>query len=148
MGSCKLFFFYVSSPYGSNNSFSLFLGPVGRPGKMGPKGPKGEHRDHYFNTTGSTTFVRWGKTICPNNEDTKLIYSGKFDMFLTTNDELFIQVKGWMILLWVLLNIHSNYKKERKSQWVLWAPLLHWTREDWTTTINLWWLMLLSFMIK
>ena len=93
-GLLQTVFFYVSSPYGSNNSFSLFLGPVGRPGKMGPKGPKGEHRDHYFNTTGSTTFVRWGKTICPNNEDTKLIYSGKFDMFLTTNDELFIQVKG------------------------------------------------------
>ncbi len=56
-------------------SFSI-SGPRGPPGKIGPKGDKGEHYDHGRNTTGSVTYVRWGRTSCPNTPKTEMIYAG------------------------------------------------------------------------
>ena len=41
-------------------------GDVGSPGVPGPPGPR----------SGGTVYVRWGKTSCPNSNDTELVYSG------------------------------------------------------------------------
>ena len=42
------------------------VGSPGAPGVPGPPGPK----------SGGIVYVRWGKTSCPNNIDTELVYSG------------------------------------------------------------------------
>ena len=44
----------------------------GPPGPRGEKGKKGDKGD-----SGSTTFIRWGKTTCPNTQGTSKIYSGR-----------------------------------------------------------------------
>ena len=44
----------------------------GPPGPRGEKGEKGDKGD-----SGSTTFIRWGKTTCPNTQGTSKIYSGR-----------------------------------------------------------------------
>eukprot|EP00794_Sanderia_malayensis_P006027 gene6027-6728_t len=52
-------------------------GPRGHAGKRGPKGDKGEHYDHERDSTGSITYVRWGKKSCPKTPKTELIYAGR-----------------------------------------------------------------------
>ena len=42
------------------------VGSPGAPGVSGPPGPK----------SGGTVYTRWGKTSCPDNIDTELVYSG------------------------------------------------------------------------
>ena len=43
------------------------VGDVGSPGVPGPPGPK----------SGGVVYVRWGKTSCPDDNDTQLVYSGR-----------------------------------------------------------------------
>ena len=45
-------------------------GPPGPPGKDGSTGPPGP-------SSGGVTYTRWGKSSCPEVEDTKLVYSGR-----------------------------------------------------------------------
>ena len=42
-------------------------GPVGPPGLSGPAGP----------ISGGLTYVRWGRTVCPNTTGTELVYKGR-----------------------------------------------------------------------
>eukprot|EP00794_Sanderia_malayensis_P006019 gene6019-6718_t len=51
-------------------------GQQGRRGKAGPQGFKGEKYVHITNNTGSNTYVRWGRTECPNVHGTKMLYKG------------------------------------------------------------------------
>ena len=56
-----------------NRAFSPYLrGPRGPKGEKGEKGEKGDK-----GIGGSTTFIRWGKTTCPNTQGTSKIYSGR-----------------------------------------------------------------------
>ena len=57
-------------------------GPPGRQGKKRErkkreKGVKGEKGSSGITTSGSTTFVRWGKTACPGTNGTTKVYSGR-----------------------------------------------------------------------
>lgn len=41
-------------------------GTQGLPGPQGPRGPSG----------GGTMYTRWGRTVCPNTQETELVYKG------------------------------------------------------------------------
>ena len=43
-------------------------GIAGPPGPSGPPGPP--------STSGGTTYVRWGRTVCPDINGTELVYDG------------------------------------------------------------------------
>ena len=45
------------------------VGPKGEPGSQGNEGPPGP-------TCGGATYIRWGKSSCPNITDTEIVYSG------------------------------------------------------------------------
>ena len=45
-------------------------GAVGTPGAIGPAGPPGPR-------SGGVTYVRWGKSSCPNVTGTELVYAGR-----------------------------------------------------------------------
>ena len=49
-------------------------GPVGPPGPQGPLGPQGTPGGV---TNCRQTYVRWGRTTCPQNIGTELVYSGR-----------------------------------------------------------------------
>ena len=51
-------------------------GPPGRDGKVGPKGDMGE-RGPPGPSSGGVTYVRWGRTTCPNTTGTELVYAGR-----------------------------------------------------------------------
>ena len=46
-------------------------GPQGNQGPPGPTGPPGSSA-----TSSGTTYVRWGRTVCPNITGTELVYDG------------------------------------------------------------------------
>ena len=49
-------------------------GVAGPPGEQGPPGPTGA--PDTSTTSGGTTYIRWGRTVCPNVTGTELIYEG------------------------------------------------------------------------
>ena len=51
-------------------------GPPGRDGKVGPKGDMGEQGPP-GPSSGGVTYVRWGRTTCPNTTGTELVYAGR-----------------------------------------------------------------------
>ena len=55
---------------GVNGSDGI-AGPQGMQGPPGPTGPPGSS-----NTSSGTTYVRWGRTVCPNITGTELVYDG------------------------------------------------------------------------
>ena len=42
-------------------------GPAGPTGAQGPPGPR----------SGGATYIRWGRTTCPDTEGTELVYAGR-----------------------------------------------------------------------
>ena len=50
-------------------------GPLGHSGKVGEQGMKGEHGPP-GPSSGGVTYVRWGRTTCPNTTGTELVYRG------------------------------------------------------------------------
>ena len=48
-------------------------GDRGNPGPSGPQGPQGIKGAQ----TGGAVYVRWGRTVCPSEQGTELVYSGK-----------------------------------------------------------------------
>ena len=46
------------------------MGPKGEKGDMGEQGPPGS-------SSGGVTYVRWGRTTCPNTTGTELVYAGR-----------------------------------------------------------------------
>ena len=61
-------------------------GPLGFPGPEGPAGEKGEKGEQGYRGLSGTvvpvvncgqTYVRWGRTTCPGNQSTELVYSGR-----------------------------------------------------------------------
>ena len=50
-----------------NNGVNGTKGEIGAPGPQGPPGPR----------SGGATYVRWGRTICPNITGTELVYTGR-----------------------------------------------------------------------
>ena len=57
-------------------------GPLGETGQMGPAGPPGERGETgqigpAGPPGGGVTYIRWGKSSCPNVTGTKLIYAGR-----------------------------------------------------------------------
>ena len=57
-------------------------GPRGLPGKDGVKGDKGDQgpqgsRGLPGPSSGGVTYVRWGRTICPDTESTEIVYVGR-----------------------------------------------------------------------
>ena len=42
-------------------------GLKGDPGAQGPPGPR----------SGGVTYIRWGRTTCPDTEETELVYAGR-----------------------------------------------------------------------
>ena len=51
-------------------------GLQGRDGKVGPKGDMGEQGPP-GPSSGGVTYVRWGRTTCPNTTGTELVYAGR-----------------------------------------------------------------------
>ncbi|XP_019639248.1 PREDICTED: uncharacterized protein LOC109481186 [Branchiostoma belcheri] len=52
-------------------------GPIGPRGDIGPEGPPGEKGETGADGNGgSSVYIRWGRTTCPNDTDTSLIYDG------------------------------------------------------------------------
>eukprot|EP00058_Branchiostoma_floridae_P013324 XP_002598812.1 hypothetical protein BRAFLDRAFT_74511 [Branchiostoma floridae] len=52
-------------------------GPVGPKGDIGPEGPPGEKGETGADGDGGgSVYIRWGRTICPNDTYTSLIYDG------------------------------------------------------------------------
>ncbi|XP_066285843.1 short-chain collagen C4-like [Branchiostoma lanceolatum] len=52
-------------------------GPIGPRGDIGPEGPPGERGERGTDGNGgSSVYIRWGRTTCPNDTDTSLIYDG------------------------------------------------------------------------
>eukprot|EP00058_Branchiostoma_floridae_P013320 XP_002598808.1 hypothetical protein BRAFLDRAFT_74515 [Branchiostoma floridae] len=52
-------------------------GPIGPKGDIGPEGPPGEKGETGADGDGGgSVYIRWGRTICPNDTDTSLIYDG------------------------------------------------------------------------
>ena len=71
---------------------------------MGPKGEKGEFIERKPDSTGSVTYIRWGKSSCPNVPGTSLIYSGKcpdFHLLAFKCQHLYVKIEkrdkemGW-----------------------------------------------------
>ena len=63
-------------------------GPQGPPGISGPQGPVGEKGCHgspglrgpqgpQGPPSGGAVYTRWGRTICPSDQGTELVYSGR-----------------------------------------------------------------------
>ena len=53
-------------------------GLSGPPGARGAPGTPGENADcERCGTSGGVAYVRWGRTTCPENEDTRMVYSGR-----------------------------------------------------------------------
>ena len=57
-------------------------GPRGLPGRDGNTGPKGEKGDMGEQgppgpSSGGVTYIRWGRTTCPNTAGTELVYAGR-----------------------------------------------------------------------
>ena len=54
-------------------------GPPGRDGKVGPQGEKGDMGEQGAPgpSSGGVTYVRWGRTTCPNTTGTELVYAGR-----------------------------------------------------------------------
>ena len=50
------------------------VGLQGPPGPQGPQGPQGKPRGV---ENCAQTYVRWGRTTCPQNISTELVYSGR-----------------------------------------------------------------------
>ena len=50
------------------------VGVAGPPGEQGPPGPPGA--PDTSTTSGGTTYIRWGRTVCPNVTGTELVYEG------------------------------------------------------------------------
>ena len=53
------------------NGLDGIVGPQGMQGPPGPTGPPGSS-----NTSSGTTYVRWGRTVCPSITGTELVYDG------------------------------------------------------------------------
>ena len=53
------------------------VGEKGSPGSHGLPGPPGEHGPQGPATGGGTVYTRWGRTSCPMNQGTDLVYSGR-----------------------------------------------------------------------
>ena len=53
------------------------VGEKGSPGSPGLPGPQGEHGPQGPATGGGTVYTRWGRTSCPMNQGTDLVYSGR-----------------------------------------------------------------------
>ncbi|XP_035687615.1 short-chain collagen C4-like [Branchiostoma floridae] len=52
-------------------------GPIGEKGDIGPEGPPGEKGETGADGDGGgSVYIRWGRTTCPNDTDTSLIYDG------------------------------------------------------------------------
>ncbi|XP_078619188.1 uncharacterized protein LOC144886434 [Branchiostoma floridae x Branchiostoma japonicum] len=52
-------------------------GPIGPKGDIGPEGPPGEQGERGADGNGGgSVYIRWGRTTCPNDTDTSLIYDG------------------------------------------------------------------------
>eukprot|EP00058_Branchiostoma_floridae_P013330 XP_002598818.1 hypothetical protein BRAFLDRAFT_74505 [Branchiostoma floridae] len=52
-------------------------GPIGPKGDIGPEGPPGEKGDTGADGDGGgSVYIRWGRTTCPNDTETSLIYDG------------------------------------------------------------------------
>ena len=74
------------------------IGPTGAKGDIGSRGPTGEighpgPQGAPGNTSGGVSYVRWGRTICPNTTGTELVYTGRaagtyYSMKGGTNDYL------------------------------------------------------------
>ena len=60
----------ISGPWGP-------VGEKGSPGSPGLPGPQGEHGPQGPATGGGTVYTRWGRTSCPMNQGTDLVYSGR-----------------------------------------------------------------------
>ncbi|XP_078617600.1 uncharacterized protein LOC144885553 [Branchiostoma floridae x Branchiostoma japonicum] len=53
-------------------------GPIGEKGDIGPEGPPGEKGEKGEDGDGGgSVYIRWGRTSCPNDTETSLIYDGK-----------------------------------------------------------------------
>ena len=52
-------------------------GPLGLQGPQGPPGPQGEQGIPGGVAGCAQTYVRWGRTTCPENIGTELVYSGR-----------------------------------------------------------------------
>ena len=53
------------------------VGEKGSPGSPGLPGRQGEHGPQGPATGGGTVYTRWGRTSCPMNQGTDLVYSGR-----------------------------------------------------------------------
>ena len=53
------------------------VGEKGSPGSPGLPGSQGEHGPQGPATGGGTVYTRWGRTSCPMNQGTDLVYSGR-----------------------------------------------------------------------
>ncbi|XP_078618257.1 uncharacterized protein LOC144885917 [Branchiostoma floridae x Branchiostoma japonicum] len=52
-------------------------GLIGPKGDIGPEGPSGEQGERGADGNGgSSVYVRWGRTTCPNGTETSIIYNG------------------------------------------------------------------------
>ena len=54
-------------------------GVAGRDGKTGPQGMKGDTGPQGLPgpRSGGVTYVRWGRTTCPDTEGTEVVYTGR-----------------------------------------------------------------------
>ena len=54
-------------------------GVAGRDGKTGPQGMKGDTGSQGLPgpCSGGVTYVRWGRTTCPDTEGTEVVYTGR-----------------------------------------------------------------------
>ena len=54
-------------------------GVAGRDGKTGPQGMKGDTGSQGLPgpRSGGVTYVRWGRTTCPDTEGTEVVYTGR-----------------------------------------------------------------------
>ena len=59
----------ISGPPGPVGEMGLRGGP-GLPGPQGEQGAQGP-------PTGGATYIRWGRTVCPSDQGTQLVYSGR-----------------------------------------------------------------------
>ena len=54
-----------------------FIGPQGTTGREGATGPMGLPGPQGVPCNCAQTYVRWGRTTCPVNQSTELVYSGR-----------------------------------------------------------------------
>ena len=52
-------------------------GEKGDHGDTGPTGPQGERGPQGPLAIGGAVYVRWGRTVCPSDQGTELVYSGR-----------------------------------------------------------------------